>query len=195
MESRIERERPEGGGGKGTTGRGEKGTAKGRKCKRVGRKGPRHAFRINYTARFPLPTIRPDGPPSTRSAVVRPFRSRRSHHSLSRRSGPARNRISGTGGRSAMETARNDQLCLYRETASFRYIPHRSAGRLSVRKNQAAARRQDGSVRREVVGTSVGCQRTKTTSIRMLCRGATWNIRSKPSARGETFGPSGPVTP
>ena len=194
MESRIERERLEG-GEKGTTGRGEKGTAKGRKCKRVGRKGPRHAFRINYTARFPLPTIRPDGPPSTRSAVAHPFRSRRSHHSLSRRSGPARNRISGTGGRSAMETARNGQLCLYRETASFRYIPHRSAGRLSVRKNQAAARRQDGSVRREVVGTSVGCQRTKTTSIRMFCRGTTWNIRSKPSARGETFRPSGPVVP
>lgn len=71
MESRIERERLEG-GEKGTTGRGEKRTAKGRKCKRVGRKGPRHAFCINYTARFPLPTIRPDGPPSTRSAVVRP---------------------------------------------------------------------------------------------------------------------------
>ena len=172
------------------TGRGEKRTAKGRKCKRVGRKGPRHAFRINYTARFPLPTIRPDGPPSTRSAVVRPVGQIRS-----RRSGPARNRTSGTGGRSVMETARNGQLCLYRETASFRYIPHRSAGRLSVRKNQAAARRQDGSVRREVVGMSVGCQRTKTTSIRMFCRVTTWNIRSKPSARGETFRPSGPVTP
>lgn len=195
MESRIERERLEG-GEKGTTGRNDrKEGPEERKCKRVGRKGPRHAFRINYTARFPLPTIRPDGPPSTRSAVAHPFRSRRSHHSLSRRSGPARNRTSGTGGRSVMETARNGQLCLYRETASFRYIPHRSAGRLSVRKNQAAARRQDGSVRREVVGMSVGCQRTKTTSIRMFCRVTTWNIRSKPSARGETFRPSGPVTP
>lgn len=183
MESRIERERLEGGERKERL----EGRKEGRKCKRVGRKEPRHAFRINYTARFPLPTIRPDGPPSTRSAVVHPFRSRRSD--------PARNRISGTGGRSAMETARNGQLCLHRETAGFRYIPHRSAGRLSVRKNQAAARRQDGSVRREVVGTSVGCQRTKTTSIRMFCRGTTWNIRSKPSARGESFGPSGTVTP
>lgn len=194
MESRIERERLEG-ERKERPEEERRERPEGRKCKRVGRKGPRHAFRINYTARFPLPTIRPDGPPSTRSAVAHPFRSRRSHHSLSRRSDPARNRTSGTGGRSVMETARNGQLCLYRETASFRYIPHRSAGRLSVRKNQAAARRQDGSVRREVVGTSVGCQRTKTTSIRMFCRGTTWNIRSKPSARGEMFRPSGPVVP
>lgn len=61
MGSRIERERLEG-GEKGTTGRGEKGTAKGRKCKRVGRKGPRHAFRINYTARFPPPYHPPRRP-------------------------------------------------------------------------------------------------------------------------------------
>ncbi|SVP40430.1 Uncharacterised protein [Klebsiella pneumoniae] len=186
MESRIERERLEGERKERPERKTERET-KGSKCKRVGRKGPRHAFCINYTARFPLPTIRPTAhhPHGQPSSI--PFRSRRSD--------PARNRTSGTGGRSVMETARNGQLCLYRETASFRYIPHRSAGRLSVRKNQAAARRQDGSVRREVVGTSVGCQRTKTTSIRMFCRGTTWNIRSKPSARGETFRPSGPVVP
>lgn len=105
---------------------GAKGTAKGRKCKRVGRKGPRHAFRINCTARFPLPAIRPDGPPSTRSAVVHPFRSRRPSLPVpSVRSGPEphfRNgwKVGYGNGekRPALPLPRNGQLSVY--TASVR---------------------------------------------------------------------------
>lgn len=125
MESRIERERLEG-----ETEGGERKDRKegpeGRKCKRVGRKGPRHAFRINYTARFPLPTIRPDGPPSTRSAVAHPFRSRRPSLPVpSVRSGPEphfRNgwKVGYGNGekRPALPLPRNDQLSVY--TASVR---------------------------------------------------------------------------
>ena len=119
MESRIERERLEG-ERKERPEEERRERPEGRKCKRVGRKGPRHAFRINYTARFPLPTIRPDGPPSTRSAVAHPFRSRRSHHSLSRRSGPAR---PGT----ALQERVEGRLWKRRETASFAFTEKRLA--------------------------------------------------------------------
>ena len=105
-------------GEKGTTGRGEKGAAKGRKCKRVGRKGPRHAFRINYTARFPLPYHPPRRP---------------TIHTVSRRpslpvpssvpSGPVGQIRPGT----ALQERVEGRLWKRRETASFAFTEKRLA--------------------------------------------------------------------